>query len=100
MRERRAALVRATCEIAAPGPGEVVVAVEGCGVCHTDLAYFYDGVPTRHALPLVLGHEVAGTIVQAGADVARLVGRRVIVPAVIPCGSCALCSRGRGDICK
>ena len=41
------------------GPGEVVVAVAGCGVCHTDLGYFYDGVRTTHALPLALGHEVS-----------------------------------------
>ena len=45
---------------AAPGPGEVTVAVAGCGVCHTDLGYFYDGVRTKHPLPLALGHEVSG----------------------------------------
>ena len=42
-----------------PGAGEVLVAVAGCGVCHTDLGFFYDGVPTRHALPLTLGQRSA-----------------------------------------
>src|SRR5450756_1357239 len=40
-----------------PGPGEVVVEIAGCGVCHTDLGYYYDGVRTKHELPLALGHE-------------------------------------------
>ena len=48
---------------AVPGPGEVSVAVAGCGVCHTDLGYFYDGVRTNQALPLALGHEVSGRVV-------------------------------------
>ena len=48
------------------GPGEVLVRVAGCGVCHTDLGFFYDGVPTRHAFPLTLGHEISGTVVEAG----------------------------------
>jgi 6-hydroxycyclohex-1-ene-1-carbonyl-CoA dehydrogenase len=51
---------------ATPGAGEVVVAVAGCGVCHTDLGYFYDGVRTNHPLPLALGHEVSGHVVAAG----------------------------------
>src|SRR3972149_2063763 len=40
-----------------PAPGEVAVAIAGCGVCHTDLGYYYDGVRVNHALPLALGHE-------------------------------------------
>ena len=55
-----------------PGPGEVVVAIAGCGVCHTDLGYFYDGVRTNHPLPLALGHEISGRVVAAGAGAARL----------------------------
>lgn len=74
--------------------------VAGCGICHTDLGFLYEGVPTRHPLPLVLGHEVSGTVTGAGGDFTHLLGRRVIVPAVIPCGSCRVCRRGRGDICK
>ncbi|MDO8419609.1 MAG: alcohol dehydrogenase catalytic domain-containing protein, partial [Rubrivivax sp.] len=73
---------------AEPGAGEVVVAVAGCGVCHTDLGYFYDGVRTNHPLPLALGHEISGHVVAAGDGAAAWLGRAVIVPAVLPCGEC------------
>ena len=45
---------------------EVIVEVAGCGVCHTDIGFAYEGIPTRHALPLILGHEIAGRVVLAG----------------------------------
>jgi 6-hydroxycyclohex-1-ene-1-carbonyl-CoA dehydrogenase len=83
----------------APGPGEVLVEVAGCGVCHTDLGYFYDGVPTRHPFPLTLGHEIAGVVVETGAAAEAWSGRRVVVPAVIPCGECDACRAGRGGVC-
>ena len=82
-----------------PGPGDVIVKVAACGVCHTDLGFFYDGVPTRHAFPLTLGHEISGTVVEASADVAEWLGVSVVVPAVIPCGTCPACQAGRGQIC-
>lgn len=82
-----------------PGPGEVVVKVAACGVCHTDLGFFYDGVPTRHAFPLTLGHEISGTVVETVADTAEWGGISVVVPAVIPCGICPACLAGRGQIC-
>ncbi len=80
-------------------PREVVVHVAGCGVCHTDLGFYYDGVPTRHPFPLVLGHEISGTVLAAGPGAEGWVGKQVVVPAVIPCGECAACSAGRGSIC-
>lgn len=83
-----------------PDDGEVVVAVAGCGVCHTDLGYYYDGVRTNHALPLALGHEVSGTVVATGPDCAQWMDRTVIVPAVMPCGECDACQRGKGTICR
>ena len=84
-----------------PGPGEAVVAVAGCGVCHTDLAFLYQGVKTRHPPPLVLGHEISGMVAATGAGVATdLVGKRVLVPAVLPCGDCELCRAGRRTICR
>ncbi len=92
-------LVRAEFDAVA-GPGEVVVAVAGCGVCHTDLGYFYDGVRTNSALPLALGHEVSGRVVAAGAGAEAWMGKAVIVPAVLPCGECDLCQRGLGTICR
>lgn len=82
-----------------PGAGEVIVQVAGCGVCHTDLGFFYDGVPTRHPFPLTLGHEISGTVVDAGAGAEDWLGRDVVVPAVLPCGECAACRAGRGQIC-
>jgi len=82
-----------------PGTGEVVVEVAGCGVCHTDLGFYYDGVRTHHPLPLCLGHEISGRVVAAGADAREWLDRDVIVPAVIPCGECDSCTRGRPTIC-
>jgi len=82
-----------------PGPGEVLVRVAGCGVCHTDLGFFYDGVPTRHPFPLTLGHEVSGTVVEAGSAARAWIGRQVVVPAVIPCGECPACRSGNGRVC-
>lgn len=81
------------------GPGDAIVQVAGCGVCHTDLGFFYDGVPTRHGFPLTLGHEISGTVVEAGAGAEAWLGRHVVVPAVLPCGTCPACRAGRGQIC-
>jgi 6-hydroxycyclohex-1-ene-1-carbonyl-CoA dehydrogenase len=79
---------------------EVLVRVAGCGVCHTDLGFFYDGVRTGREAPLTLGHEISGVVEGAGSAFAALVGKSVVVPAVIPCGSCELCAAGRGSICR
>lgn len=83
-----------------PGPDEALVRVAGCGVCHTDLGFWKDGVPTRHGLPLTLGHEISGVVVAAGPAHRDRVGREVIVPAVLPCGTCDLCRKGRGNACR
>jgi 6-hydroxycyclohex-1-ene-1-carbonyl-CoA dehydrogenase len=85
--------------IETPAPGEALVEVLACGLCHTDLAFASGAVPTKHALPLVLGHEVVGTVVSGGGRAAALVGRTVLVPAVLPCGGCAFCRAGRGNAC-
>ncbi|MEZ5318739.1 MAG: 6-hydroxycyclohex-1-ene-1-carbonyl-CoA dehydrogenase [Vicinamibacterales bacterium] len=82
-----------------PGPGEVLVETAGCGICHTDLGFFYDGVPTRHGFPLTLGHEVSGRVVDAGPGAEAWIGRAVVVPAVLPCGTCDACRAGRGQVC-
>ena len=85
--------------IAEPAPNEVVVEIAGCGVCHTDLGYYYDGVRTKHELPLTLGHEISGRVVNAGSDALWYTDRAVIIPAVIPCGQCDACRRGKATIC-
>jgi len=82
-----------------PAPDEVVVEIAGCGVCHTDLGYYYDGVRTKHDLPLTLGHEISGRVIDSGAGARQWIGRAVIVPAVIPCGDCDVCRRGKSTIC-
>jgi len=81
------------------GPGEVLVKVAGCGVCHTDLSYFYDGVPTVTKPPLTLGHEISGTVIAAGPGAEGLLNKNVIVPAVLPCNSCGICAQNRGNRC-
>jgi len=83
-----------------PGEGEVVVEIAGCGVCHTDLGYYYDGVRTNQALPLALGHEISGRVIAAGAGAEEWLDQAVIIPAVMPCGECDACLRGKGTICR
>ncbi len=58
--------------------GEVLVEVAGCGVCHTDLGYFYDGVPTVNKPPLTLGHEISGTVVHCLGSTVSVVSSGVI----------------------
>lgn len=82
------------------GPGDAFVEVAGCGVCHTDLGFLYGGVKTRKELPLTLGHEISGTVVAAGDAMGDLVGKKVVIPSVIPCGECDLCKSGRGNVCR
>ena len=87
-------------DLRAPASGEVRIKVAGCGLCHTDISYYSGAVRTRHPLPLVLGHEIAGTVVEAPAPSAALLGREVIIPAVIPCGTCDLCEAGHENACQ
>lgn len=93
-------MVRTEFEIGELAADQVVVEVAGCGVCHTDLGYYYDGVRTNQPLPLALGHEISGRVVGAGSAAGQWVGRAVIVPAVMPCGTCELCTSGHGTICR
>ncbi len=93
-------LVRAEGAGRTPAPDEVVVEVAGCGVCHTDLGFLDGDVKTVAPLPLVLGHEISGRVVEAGSNTDDWLGRDVLVPAVIPCGTCDLCSSGRSNVCQ
>lgn len=79
---------------------EVLVRVSGCGVCHTDLGFFYEGIRTVKNPPLTLGHEISGIVEQAGSDAGQWMGTPVLIPAVLPCGECELCRKGRGTICR
>jgi 6-hydroxycyclohex-1-ene-1-carbonyl-CoA dehydrogenase len=76
---------------------EAIVKVAGCGVCHTDLSFWHHGVRTKKEMPLTLGHEISGVVISGPA---RLEGKNVIIPAVLPCGDCELCSKGRSNMCQ
>lgn len=89
-------LARTEIDVPELKPGEVLVEVAGCGVCHTDLGYFYDGVPTVNKPPMTLGHEISGRVV---AGDGKWMGKEVIVPAVMPDNTCPICLAGRGNRC-
>jgi Zn-dependent alcohol dehydrogenase len=83
-----------------PGPGEVAVRIEASGVCHTDL-HVVEENGWGHRLPVLLGHEGAGTVEQVGADVTGLsVGNRVVIGWKTSCGRCEYCARGEPRRCK
>ncbi|MCB9823351.1 6-hydroxycyclohex-1-ene-1-carbonyl-CoA dehydrogenase [Candidatus Nomurabacteria bacterium] len=84
-------------ELPSINENEAIVKVAGCGVCHTDLSFWHDGVRTKKEMPLTLGHEISG-VVTAGP--ANWVGKNVIIPAVLPCGDCELCNKGRSNMCQ
>jgi Zn-dependent alcohol dehydrogenase len=82
-----------------PHEGEVLVEIDHCGVCHSDL-HFVDGTLPA-ATPAVLGHEAGGTIQQVGPGVTGLaVGDKVILTLRPPCGRCYWCIRGEFSICQ
>ena len=89
-------------DIATPTPaaGEILVRVAGCGVCHTDLHYIDHGTPTFKKPPIVLGHEIAGTVASPDPTGRFSEGDPVLLPAVLSCGSCTACRTGRENICE
>ena len=95
----------------APRGSEVLVRIEHCGVCHSDLhlqdGYFELGGDRRlditkdRALPFTLGHEIAGVIESVGDEaVGATVGRRVAIYPWIGCGTCAVCRAGKENLCS
>ncbi|HET9071577.1 MAG TPA: S-(hydroxymethyl)mycothiol dehydrogenase [Acidimicrobiales bacterium] len=81
-----------------PGPGEAVVAVQACGVCHTDLHYREGGI--NDDFPFLLGHESAGVVEAVGDGVTDLAaGDYVVLAWRAPCGQCRSCRRGRPWYC-
>lgn len=82
-----------------PAAGQVRVAVHAAGVCGSDV-HGYRGVNDRRAPGVVMGHEVSGTIDRAGPGVdAARIGQPVVVNPLLSCGSCAMCSAGRDNLC-
>ncbi len=83
-----------------PGPREVVVKVEACGVCGTDV-HLLEGDSPLASYPLVPGHEFCGEVVEVGAGVEHLkVGDFVAVDPNLPCGRCRFCQAGRDNLCE
>ncbi|WP_058300899.1 alcohol dehydrogenase AdhP [Gorillibacterium timonense] len=84
-----------------PGPGQVVVRIHACGVCHTDLHAANGDWPVKPKLPLIPGHEGVGTVEELGAGVAHLrIGDRVGIPWLYSaCGHCEFCLSGRETLC-
>ena len=86
----------------APGPGEVRIAIEAGGICGSDMHYFNHGGfgTVRLREPMVLGHEIAGTIAEIGPDVTTISpGTRVAVNPSRPCGHCRYCQEGMRHEC-
>ncbi len=85
-------------EVPDPGPGEVVVGVQACGVCHTDLHYREGGI--NDDFPFLLGHEAAGIVEEVGPGVDDLApGDFVVLNWRAVCGTCRACRRGRPWYC-
>jgi alcohol dehydrogenase len=76
-----------------PGTGEALVNVEASGICGSDM-HAYHGKDPRRVPPLILGHEVAGTVLNGQAE-----GKRVVINPLITCGRCPLCDTGRSNLC-
>jgi alcohol dehydrogenase len=85
-------------ELAGPGPGELAIRIDAAGVCHSDLSVV-DGNRPR-PLPMVLGHEAAGEVLEVGAGVTDVAtGDRVVLVFVPRCGTCAACAAGTPALC-
>lgn len=76
-----------------PGTGEELVKVAASGICGSDM-HAYHGKDPRRVPPLILGHEVAGTIVSGAEE-----GKQVVINPLITCGRCSLCDTGRSNLC-
>ena len=96
----RQALVERELPMPSPGPGQVRIRVHACALCRTDL-HVIDGELTEPKLPLVLGHQIVGTVAELGAGVRTLsIGQRVGVPWLgHTCGSCRYCQSERENLC-
>lgn len=81
------------------GPGEVLVRVEACGICGSDV-HGYDGSSGRRIPPIVMGHEAAGTVAALGEGVqGYAIGARVTFDSTVYCGECPNCARGDVNLC-
>ena len=83
-----------------PGPDELLIQVAACGICGSDV-HGYDGSTGRRIPPIVMGHEAAGIVAAAGAEVSGFsLGDRVTFDSTIYCGACDFCARGQVNLCN
>lgn len=88
-------------EIPVPGYGEVLLKVDRCGICGTDLKIISGKLSSIVSLPHVPGHEIAGTVVETGEGVSKArIGERGIAYFYLPCHDCELCRTGHENICR
>lgn len=108
MNNRKAQLVEigriemADCPMPKAGPGEVVVKIEYCGICGSDVHFYRFGSIGKKVapLPFILGHECSGVVTELGEGVTSLqIGDRVALEPGVPCGTCEMCRKGRYNLC-
>ena len=87
-------------DIPRPSAGEVLIKVARAGLCGTDLHIYQGHMDQRVQIPLVMGHEMCGEIVETAKDAAFTVGDRVVVEPTVACGVCAACRRGHRHVCQ
>lgn len=81
--------------------GAIIIKLLACGICGSDLRQYFQGPSSRYILPVVLGHELSGEVIEIGAGVeGYAVGDTVTIAPVIPCMRCHACSHGRDNLCE
>lgn len=81
-----------------PKAKEVLIKIEYCGFCHSDLSHIIGNIPSP--FPMLMGHEAAGVVEQVGPEVTKVKkGDRVVACWMVPCGSCPTCASGHGNVC-
>ena len=106
----RGPLTEHTDDLSAPTGHEVTVRVRHCGICHSDLHFLAGGfdlgggqmtslAKSGAKLPLTMGHEIGGEVVEVGPEASARIGERVVVYPWIGCGECAVCARGDDHLC-
>ena len=97
-KEKNAPVTLETILVPDPGPGEALVDILTCGVCHTDLHYQQGGISDD--FPFLLGHEATGVVSAVGPDVTEVApGDRVILNWRAVCGQCRACAKGQPQYC-
>ena len=93
----------ATVDIPQVGPDDLLLKVDVCGLCNSEVKLAIRGHPLLDHItpPLILGHEFCGKVIEAGKNVSDyLLGERYVVMALVPCGACDQCRKGRPNLCR